>query len=184
MVSPQPKTKLTYEDYAKTSDDERWELIDGELMMAPSPSISHQRVVFALGKLMDTFAVKLDLGEVIIPPADVVLSDTDTVQPDLMFISKERSDIITPANVQGAPDLVVEVRSDSTARRDWTDKRELYALHGVKEYWLADPDAETVTILLLGEQGFEEAGVYWKGQTLHSPTLPGFSVNLSDIFRS
>ncbi len=184
MVSPQPQTKSTYEDYAKTPDDERWELIDGELIMAAAPSVSHQRVVFALGKAMDAFVVERELGEVMVPAPDVVLSDTNTVQPDLLFVSKERADIITPANVQGAPDVMVEVRSPSTARLDWVVKRELYARYGVKEYWLVDPDVETATVLLLGERGYEEATTYWKGQVLTSPTLEGLAIDLNDVFRA
>ena len=81
-------------------------------------------------------------------PFDVVLSDTDVVQPDLLFVSNERANIITDENIQGAPDLVVEILSPSTAERDQTFKRSLYAKHGVKEYWLVDTDAKTVTVLL------------------------------------
>jgi Uma2 family endonuclease len=172
MVSTQPATGLTYEDYLKTSDDERWELLDGELVMAPSPSMPHQIVATDLVTLLNSFVRERGLGHVITAPADVVLSDTNVVQPDLFFVSTEREQIITRPNIQGAPD-----------ERDRTVKRKLYAEHGVKEYWLVDPDAMTVTVLLHGERDFEEAGVYRKGQTLTSPTLQGFSVNLDDIFR-
>ena len=183
MVSTQPATDYTYEDYLKTSDDERWELLDGELVMAPSPNMSHQRVATDLVTLLNAFVQESGLGSVYAAPADVVLSDTSVVQPDLLFVSREREQIITRANIQGAPDLAVEIRSPSTDERDRTVKRKLYAEHGVKEYWLVDPDAMTVTVLLLGESAFEEAGVYHKGQTLTSPTLKGFGVNLDDIFR-
>ena len=88
MVSPKPKVKLTYEDYAKTPDDERWELIDGELFRMPSPNIAHQRTSMRLLLLMAPFVEDRDLGEVFAAPMDVVLSDTDTVEPDLLFISK------------------------------------------------------------------------------------------------
>ena len=84
--------------------------------------------------------------------------------------------------MQGAPDLVVEILSPSTAGRDRTLKRSLYARHGVGEYWLVDPDDETVTVMALGEGGFETAAVYRKGQTLTSSTLPGFAVGLDEIF--
>ena len=184
MVSTHPTTGLTYEDYLKTPDDERWELLNGELLMAPSPNMSHQRVVMDLGTLLNTFMHESGVGVVYSAPADVVLSDTNVVQPDLLFVSREREQIITHANIQGAPDLAVEIRSPSTGERDRTVKRKLYAEHGVKEYWLVDPDAMTVTVLVLGEHDFEEAGVYSKGQTLTSPTLKGFIVNPDDIFRA
>ncbi len=183
MVSPRPKIKLTYEDYAKTPDDERYELIDGELLMVPSPNRFHQGVVIDLGTLLNTFVKRNDLGEVYIAPFDVVLSDTNVVQPDVMFVSRERLGIITHANIRGAPDLVVEVRSPSTAQRDLTIKRRLYAEHGVKEYWMVDPEARIITVLLLRDGDFEEVGIYQKGQTLSSPTLEGFTLNLDEIFR-
>jgi Uma2 family endonuclease len=171
MVSPGPKIKLTYEDYAKTPDDERYELIDGELLMVPSPNRPHQWTVIHLGTRLIAFVEENDLGEVYFAPFDVVLSDTNVVQPDVIFVSRERLGIITHANIQGAPDLVVEVRSPSTAYRDLTIKRRLYAEHGVKEYWMVDPEARTITVLLLRNGDFEEVGIYQKGQTLSSPTL-------------
>ena len=183
MVTQKPKVRLTYEDYAKTPEGERWELIDGELIMAPSPKEAHQLVQVGLGAPMHLFAREKDLGRVYFAPFDVVLSDTDTVQPDLLFVSKERLHIITADNVQGAPDLVVEIRSESTARRDWTVKRELYARHGVKEYWIVDSDATTVSVLLLDDAKLKVAGVYGEGDTLTSTTLVGFTVALADIFR-
>ncbi len=177
-------TKFTYEDYLKTSDDERYELLDGELIIMPAPSIAHQHVAMKLGTRLDTFVEEGNLGVLYSAPTDVVLSDTDVVQPDLLFISSERAHIITPANIQGAPDLIVEIRSDSTAERDETLKRNLYAERGVKEYWLVDPDAMTIAVLLLREGGYAEVAAHRMGQALTSPTLKGFSVNLDEIFRS
>ena len=177
-------TKFTYEDYLKTSDDERYELLDGELIIMPAPSIAHQHVAMKLGTRLDTFVEEGNLGVLYSAPTDVVLSDTDVVQPDLLFISSERAHIITPANIQGAPDLIVEIRSASTAERDETLKRKLYAERGVKEYWLVDPEAMTITVLCLGEGGYAEEAAHSMGQTLTSPTLESFSVNLDEIFRS
>ena len=187
MVTKKPKPKLTYADYAKTPDDERWELIDGELInlgeiMAPSAKEAHQRNQVRLGSRMFFFTDENDLGKVY-SDFDVVLSDTDTVRPDLLFVAKERLHIITADNVQGAPDLVVEIRSESTARRDWTIKRELYARHGVKEYWIVDSDATTVSALLPEDGKLKVAGVYGEDDTLTSAVMGGFSVAVSDIFR-
>ena len=123
-----------------------------------------------------------NLGEVFAAPTDVVLSDTDTVEPDLLFISRERMGIVTRLNVQGAPDLVVEIHSPATAQRDLTAKRELYARHGVKEYWPINPDTRTVTVLLLRDGDYVEAGVYREGDTVTSPTLEGFSFRVEEIF--
>ena len=184
MSGVKPKIRLTYEDYLKTSDDERYELLDGELIIMPAPSIAHQHVAMKLGTRLDTFVEEGNLGVVYSAPTDVVLSENDVVQPDLLFISFERAHIITPANIQGAPDLIVEIRSDSTAERDETLKRKLYAERGVKEFWLVDPEAMTITVLLLSGDGYAEMAAHSRGQTLTSPTLDGFSVNLDEVFRS
>ncbi len=181
-TGPEPKARLTYEDYMKTSDDERWELINGELIEMPSPTVPHQRVSIKAGTRLTVFVEANGLGEVFHAPIDVVLSDTIVVQPDLVFISNEQAHIIEHSNIQGAPDLVVEIRSPSTAEYDWTTKYRLYERYGVREYWLADPEACTVTVFALRADGYELAGIYTRGQTLTSPTLEGFSLNLDDIF--
>ena len=182
MVSPKPKARLTYEDYAKTPDDERWELIDGELFRMPSPNIAHQITSMRLAMLVAPFVQERNLGIVFSAPTDVVLSDTDTVEPDLLFVSNERAGIITRLNIQGAPDLVVEIHSPTTAQRDLTAKRALYARSGVREYWPVDPEAKTVRVLLLSGGDFVEVGVYKEGDTVTSPTLEGFSFRLEEIF--
>ena len=148
-----------------------------------SPNEAHQSAQVNLGSRMFLYTQGMGFGKVYFAPFDVVLSDTDTVRPDLLFVSKERLRIITEDNVQGAPDLVVEIRSPSTARQDWTVKRELYARHGVMEYWLVDPEAATVAVLLLDEGELKVAGVYGEGDTLSSTVMSGFSIALADIFR-
>ncbi len=174
MVSPNPAIKFTYEDYQHTPEDQRFELLDGELTMVPAPNLRHQRIGTRLGALLHAFVQERDLGEVFHAPCDVVLSNTDVVQPDLLFVSEERAHLLLGGdNVLGAPDLVVEILSPSTAGRDRTLKRALYAKHGVKEYWLVDPDARTVTVLRLGAGDFQVAAIYGEGQTMASPTLSG-----------
>ena len=177
------RTKLTYEDYRNTPDDERYELIDGDLVKLVSPGHAHQRTRMKLGIRMYTFVERRNLGEVYFVPFDVVLSDTDVVQPDLLFVSRERLHIITEDNIQGAPDLAVEILSPSTSARDRGYKRDLYAKHGVKEYWQVDTDAKRITVLSLNAHGdYDVVAVYGVGQTLASPLLPGFALNLDEIF--
>ncbi len=183
MVSSKPVAKLTYEDYRNTPADKRYELLDGELVVAPAPRIPHQRVGMKLGTRLHTFVKDRGLGEILFAPCDVLLSNTDVVQPDLLFVSRERSDILLGGdNVRGAPDLVIEILSPSTSGLDRTLKRRLYAKHGVREYWLVDPDAKTVAILLMGQDAFDVAGTYGEGQIVTSPTLKGFTFNLDEIF--
>jgi Uma2 family endonuclease len=182
MVVSQTAPKLTYQDYLSTSDDERYELLDGELVMIAAPNEDHQIASVELVSRMHSFVKEKDLGRVFHAPFDVVLSDTDVVQPDLIFVSKEREQVRTPANIQGAPDLIVEILSPSSATRDWRDKRELYARHGVREYWVVDPSNKIVSIMLLQDGVLEIKGAYVAGDTVASSTLEGFSVALDDIF--
>ena len=182
MVTQSERIKFTYEDYKHTSEDERYELIDGELILAAAPRRAHQRAEIRLATRLENYVEAHDLGEVYSAPFDVLLTDTDVVQPDLLFVSKERLHIINEDNIRGAPDLVVEILSPSTAGRDRTVKRTLYAKHGIKEYWQVDTDAKTIMVLLLGENGYELAGIYGEGQALTSPTLEGFTLNLAEIF--
>ena len=181
ITAVKPKPKLTYEDYASLPDDERCELIDGELMPMPSPKKIHQRLILDLSWILRRLE-EMGLGELFIAPFDVILSATNVVQPDLVFVSSARAHIITEDNIRGAPDLVVEILSPSTAGYDRTTKRNLYARHGVGEYWLIDPYAKTATVLILGANGYDTHAVYGEGDTLTSPTLPGFALNLSDLF--
>ena len=183
MSVSSPRTRLTYRDYANTPDEERYELLDGELIRMTAPAEIHQRVVTLLGWRMAQFVSERGTGRVYVAPFDVVLSDTDVVQPDLLFVSNDRAHLVTAANVRGAPDLVVEVLSPSTAERDRTLKRALYARHGVNEYWIVDPAARNVTVLALRDGRFDVAGTYGEDDTLTSPTLPGLALRVADLFR-
>ena len=182
MTSPRPRIRFTYEDYRNTPEDKRYELIDGELLLVPAPRTVHQRISGKIQFYLMSFVIKQSLGEVFYAPIDVVFSDTDVLQPDILFISTDRFGIITEDNIQGAPDLVIEILSPSTADRDRTFKSSLYALHGVGEYWIVDPDAQTAEVFTLGERGFERIATYGAGDVLTSPSLEGFELNLTEVF--
>ena len=173
--------RLTYEDYAKTPEDERYELINGELIMVAAPNEPHQRISKRL-EFPLILAERRGLGVVYYAPFDVVLSEYDVVQPDLLFVLRENAHIITTANVQGPPDLVVEILSPSTARRDWNQKRDLYAKYGVKELWIADPDERVVWVMTLRDGMYEVMGRYGDTQTFSSPTLAGVAIDLREVF--
>ena len=104
------------------------------------------------------------------------------MQPDLLFVSKDRYHIRTPANIQGAPDLVVEVLSPSSSRRDWGYKREMYARHGVREYWVIDPTNRIVSVMTLQDGVLEIDQTLTEDNTARSSVLEGFDVNLAEIF--
>ena len=179
------KARYTYEDYLNTPEGERYELLDGELILVASPNMAHQGNQARLGSRMFIFSEDSDLGRVFFSPTDVVLSDgsgTEVVQPDILFISKGREGIITDSNVRGAPDLVVEILSPSSSSRDWKYKRNLYAKYGVREYWIVDPANRIVSVMLLRDGVLEIAGAYVEGDTLTATALEGFEVRVSEIF--
>ena len=174
--------KLTYQDYLNTPGDERYELLDGELILIASPNMAHQDVVINLGTPLSVFVKEGNLGKLYFAPTDVLLSETEVVQPDILFISKEREHIRTPANIQGTPDFIVEIISPSSARRDWGYKRELYARHEVKEYWIVDPANRIVSVMLLRDGVLDLDATYGEGDTVTSSTLEGFGVEVEDLF--
>ena len=185
MATAHPVFKFTCEDYRTAPPDKRYELLDGELLLTPAPNLKHQRVQLRLGIRLGQFIEERGLGEFFFAPCDVVLSDTDVVQPDLLFVSRERAHLLTGGdNVRGAPDLVVEILSPATAERDRGYKRALYARHGVTEYWLVDPAAETVAILRLRGGALAAAHTFGRNETLRSPLLAGFELALDEVFSS
>ena len=174
--------KLTYQDYANLEGDERYELLDGELILVASPNEDHQTVSLRMIVRMNAFVEENRLGRIFHAPYDVLFTDTEVVQPDLLFVSTERDHIRTPANIQGAPDLVVEILSPSSSRRDWREKRELYARHGVLEYWIIDPTNRIVSVMQLQDGVLEIEQTCAEGDTATSTVLKGFSIHLNSIF--
>ena len=184
MTQTQVKIKFTVEDYQHLPESEtkRYELLGGELILAPSPTSEHQRISWELEFRLSQLVRAQSMGVIFNAPLDVILSDEDVVQPDILFISRERSEIIHEDAIHGAPDLVIEILSPATAERDRTYKRTLYARSGVQEYWLVDPDSKSIEVLALGPQGYQLAGRYEQSQTLRSPLLAGLSIALGEIF--
>jgi Uma2 family endonuclease len=156
------------------------ELWDGELIMSPSPSFFHQQTVDRFHDALKAHIRPRRLGTTACAPLDMVLTNTRATQPDVVFISNERLDIIK-TRLMGAADLVAEVISPNSRRRDRIDKRDLYEQHGVKEYWLIDPEALTVEVLHLTGGQFQLAGRWHSGERAESRLLKGFQVVVSDL---
>ena len=174
--------RFTYADYLNLPEESRYEILDGDLLMSPSPTTVHQGIVKKLTRILGRILEDSGAGEVFVAPCDVILSETDVVQPDVFFVSAERSTIVKEKGVFGAPSLVIEVLSPATAERDRTVKAKLYARAGVKELWLVDPDSKTIEVLQLGAAGFERKALATAGETAQSTTLPALRVRLADVF--
>src|SRR5713226_6636002 len=171
-------TRLTYDDYCLLPNDgKRYEIIDGELFVTPSPRTAHQKIVTRLTRFQSAFAEDANLGEVFVAPFDVVFSNFDIVEPDLLYISRERRDVLTDTHVQGAPDLAVETLSPGSRRTDEIKKRDLYTRF-VREYWIVDPELETTKVYRQVEGAFARVAELSAeaDDTLATPLLPGWSV--------
>lgn len=160
----------------------RYELWNGELIIMPAPSIVHQMVVKRLFKRFIAFDPDEQLGEYLFAPADVILTESWVVQPDILFVSAARRHIIQFQRIHGAPDLVVEVLSPRTTHEDRHNKRRIYAAAGVREYWLVDLDAQTITILTLRDKNYVEQGIFGIGDRASSLVLDGLIIVVSEIF--
>ena len=176
------KKKYTYDDYLKTPDDKRYELIEGELYMTPSPITNHQRISGRIEFELRKFVAENDCGEVFDAPYDVYFDDENVVQPDILFISKDRLNIIGEKNLQGAPDLVIEILSESNAYRDLIQKKKLYSNFGVKEYWIVVPGEKTIDIHILKDKTYQLYKTLGEYDTLESQILKGFKMELKAIF--
>ena len=188
ILIPQ-KERWTYQDYRQLipPDSFGFEILLGELVVSPSPNRRHQRTVLSLGRILDVQVNTQNLGEVFVAPFDVVL-DADSsiseniVQPDLMFISKDRLNIITDDNIRGAPDLMVEVLSSSSIRRDRVDKMKIYAEFGVKEYWIIDADQKTLEAFdLTGDVPVLQATMA-ESDVFKPKLFSGLEISLSELW--
>jgi Uma2 family endonuclease len=186
-MRPTPGVKLTYDDFLLFPDDgQRHELIDGEHYVTPSPSTAHQRIVGRMYLALGNYLEAHPIGELFLAPFDVVFSRFDVVEPDLLYITAERRHhILTTQHVRGTPDLVIEVGSPGTRRRDETIKRRLYERAGVVEYWVVDPDLEVFRIYRRAGAAFAppQELSHAAGDVLRSPLFPGFDLPLVAAFR-
>jgi len=173
----------TYDDYRKLPDDgKQYQIIGGDLHMTPAPTTIHQRILRNLFRITDNYVTKQNIGEVLFAPVDVVLSMTDVVQPDLVFVAKDRLNIITKKNIVDAPDLVVEILSEHTETIDRKKKRELYEKHGVKEYWIMDPAEKKIEQFIRKEKTLQSHANLKSSQKLSSVVLDDFSFSVSTVF--
>ncbi len=181
VVSAREKI-YTHEDYQSLPEGAPYQLIGGELILTPAPSIYHQIISGRLEFQVRAFVSRQNLGLVLYAPVDVCLGETETYQPDILFISKERMGIVESARINGAPDLVVEILSPATAYYDLRKKFKIYERYGVKEYWIVDPEDKSVQVFILKDGKFTLDQEMGKTGTVSSRLLSGFTVRLVSIF--
>jgi Uma2 family endonuclease len=178
--------RLTYDDLARMPDDGmRHEIIDGVHYVTPSPVLRHQRLVLRLATAIANYLEVHPIGEVLAAPLDVVFTQWDVVEPDLLLVTDDQRSIVTEPNIQGAPALVVEVLSPGTKQRDLGVKKDLFDRGGVREYWIVDPNGNTVTIYRRNSDGSlgEVQSLPEETNVITTPLLPGFSLTLDKLFR-
>jgi len=176
------KPVWTYEDYCVLPQDfNRHEIIEGDHIVTPSPSPRHQRGLVNLQLFLDSYIRSYDLGVLLVAPMDVLFAPTSVVQPDLLFIRKDRLTIITEANVQGAPDLVAEILSPSTAAIDRGGKMALYAKYGVPHYWIVDSIRLTLETYELEMTHYSLVAQFGKDEIARSSLFPGLEIPMVEL---
>lgn len=176
-----PRTMTATEFLALPVSSQPMELIDGELMMAPAPLLSHQQII---GRVYAILIGVQPMDQVFLSPVDVHFNDGNVFQPDVVWLDPDNDRCMNVAgkHLRGAPDLVIEVLSSGTAHHDVGKKRQVYERHGVQEYWLVDGAARTVTVLVLNDDTFAQHGLFSPTDTFQSPVLGGAAIDVRKIF--
>jgi Uma2 family endonuclease len=175
-------THLTYDDLRQIPPDRnRYELIEGQLFVSAAHGTEHQRKLGGLATKLADHVKQHHMGEVLIGPCDVVLDASTVLEPDILFVSDARQSIVKVACIEGAPDLVVEVTSDSSRIIDRFVKRDRYAEFAVPEYWLVDPFEPRIEVLRLEAGKYRLVGSFGPGDVLESPTFPGLRIRMSSL---
>lgn len=186
MHAHNPAHKLSYDDFLLFPDDgKRHELIDGEHYVTPSPNTRHQRILGRLHLMIGNWLEAHPVGQLFLAPFDVVFTHFDVVEPDLLYMSNDRaSAILTEKHVTGAPEIVIEIASRGTRKRDESIKKRLYERSDVAEYWVVDPEVDVIRVYTRGEGGYGRARELSAeaGDVLTTALLPGLEIPLARVF--
>lgn len=175
-------TRYTHADLLVMPDDgKRREILDGELIVSPSPKSWHQLIVTNLLLAFGRYLDRHPIGRIIASPLDVIFGEFDVLEPDLIFVLNEHWDIIQDW-VRGAPDLVIEVLSPGSISMDRGPKLKAYARFGVSEYWIVDPDAHAIEVYRQGDGGYELVSICGEHGSVTSPLLPEFALPVAQVF--
>jgi Uma2 family endonuclease len=176
-------SKLTYADYAKLPDDgRRYEILDGELAVTPAPVPRHQAVSRNLLYVLHGYVRDRGLGEVFDAPIDVILADTTIVEPDLVFVSTAKRQLITERAIEGPPDLMVEILSPHSQRHDRITKFALYARFGIPHYWIVDTGARSIELYELAEGSYQLIATAGHSDRVQPSLFPGLTIDLGAVW--
>ena len=182
-MNTEVKRKVNAVEYGNLPEGPPQQLIDGEITMTPSPNFMHQSIILEIATLLKNYVIDQNLGYVNISPIDVFLKNDEVYQPDIIFISKDRKEIIKD-KIIGVPDLVIEVLSPSNAYYDLTHKKNIYEETGVKEFWVVDPEEKTVEIYENVKNTFLLYSKAKNSGVVNSKILPGLSIEIVKLFVS
>jgi Uma2 family endonuclease len=183
LTPPKAKRLWTYDEFAAESPESNQptELWDGEIIVSAAPRPNHQRIVLRLARIMEDQMSPRNAGEFFISPIDVVFGTRRAVQPDIVFVSAPRASLVTETCIRGVPDLLVEVISEGTWRRDRVDKKALYEQFGVAEYWIIDPDSRLIEVFSLAEGTYRQHARGVGEDPVTSRLLAGLSVSFAQL---
>ncbi len=186
LISTEPSVTddkvWTYTDFQELDDEHIYEILKGELTMAPAPSLGHQKVSRDLFSILWGHVQDQKMGEVYYAPVDVKLDDTNIFQPDLVFVAAKNAHLLKKAGIFGAPDVVIEIISPTSLQRDKYDKKEMCRRFDVKEFWLVDPANQAIEIFVLQDDDYKLHAIAGGGEgVVDSPVISGLTIDLSDV---
>ena len=176
-------TKMTYDEYCLLPEDRnQYELFDGELVITPWPNVGHQRIVGRLCTQLLAYVEAHSLGLLLIAPLDTIFDPYTVLQPDILFVSRERIPGVVKERIEGAPDLVVEVLSPRTVEKDRRRKRAVYSQFGVREYWIVDPEAQTIELYTREGGKLRPTRMFSSGEAVESLLFPALGLPVASVF--
>lgn len=174
---------LTYDDYAAIDDGNRYELAAGQLeLMSPTPTVTHQFISFEMQKRISQSCESEYF--ILYAPVDVILSPKEVRQPDIVLVHRKRLEIISKRGVEGAPDLVIEILSPSTLKRDKIAKKKSYAYYGIPEYWIIDPNSAVLEQYILAGDRYELINLFQENEIVSSPNISCISFTMAEIIEA
>ncbi|ENH95645.1 hypothetical protein J416_14977 [Gracilibacillus halophilus YIM-C55.5] len=176
------ESDLTYHDYAAIEDGNRYELVRGQLeLMSPAPTVTHQMVSFEIQKMISQSCASSYF--ILYAPIDLILSNKEVRQPDIVLIDRKRMDILSKRGIEGTPNMVMEILSPSTLKRDKMDKLETYAYYGIPEYWIVEPEIGFVEVYTLQNEIYHIHNVFQGKEVVHSPLIPCISFTMEKVMK-